>query len=205
MYLTVFFFLAQWHYILIQTVNRVVTWNDWGEAHYIGPFHSDSEVPDGSLQYVENMPHDSYRDFLPYYIATFKGTDFDISRDQMQFWYRLAPAAGGSTCGVEGNDSDEGQTEVDPNTIVQDKVFFSALLTSSATVEVQIGSNTAVSYDGVAGLNHWNQDFNGQTGAVKFSIIRDGATVNSTTGAEITSSTNLTSGCTNYNTWVGSF
>lgn len=184
---------------------EVVTWNDWGEATYIGPFYSDEEVPTGSLEYVENMPHESFRDFLPYYIATFKGNTFDISRDQMQYWYRLAPAAGGSECSVEGNDVDDGQTEVDPNTIVQDKVFFSALLMSAATVTVQIGDNTAVSYDGAAGINHWNQDFDSQTGAVTFSIIRDGATVNSSTGAEITSTTSLSDGCTNYNTWVGSF
>ncbi|KAF5015138.1 hypothetical protein F66182_13630, partial [Fusarium sp. NRRL 66182] len=135
------------------------------------------------------MPHESFRDFLPYYIATFKGNTFDISRDQMQYWYRLAPAAAGSECGVYGNDPDQGQTAVDVNSVVQDK----------------IGSNAAVSYDGVAGINHWNQDFNGQTGAVTFSVVRDGATVKSGTGAEITASTSLSNGCTNYNTWVGSF
>ncbi|KAI7972723.1 hypothetical protein EIK77_009186 [Talaromyces pinophilus] len=184
---------------------EVVTWNDWGEASYIGPFVTDSEVPSGSSVYVDNMPHESFRDFLPYYIATFKGDTFDISRDQMQYWYRLAPAAAGSECGVLGNDPDQGQTAVDVNSVVQDKVFFSALLMSAATVTVQIGNNTPVSYNGVAGINHWSQDFNGQTGAVTFSVVRNGATVKSGTGAEITASTSLSNGCTNYNTWVGSF
>ncbi|OKL61204.1 hypothetical protein UA08_03405 [Talaromyces atroroseus] len=184
---------------------EVVTWNDWGEASYVGPFYSDDEVPAGSLEYVEDMPHESLRDFLPYYIATFKGNDFDISRDQMQYWYRLSPLSGGSECGIIGNDPDDGQTAVDANSIPEDKVFFSALLMSDATVEVQIGDNAAVSYSGVAGLNHWDQDFNGQTGAVTFSVIRDGATVNSGTGATITADTDLSDGCTNYNAWAGSF
>ncbi|KAH8689532.1 putative glucan endo-1,3-alpha-glucosidase agn1 precursor [Talaromyces proteolyticus] len=184
---------------------EIVTWNDWGEASYIGPFVSDNEVPTTSAPYVDNMPHESFRDFLPYYIATFKGSNFTISKDQMQYWYRLAPAAGGSACGVDGNDPDQGQTEVDPNTIVQDKVFFSALLTSAATVQVQIGSNSPTQFDGSQGLNHFSQPFNGQTGEVTFSIIRNGETVGNGTGAAITSSTSLSNGCTNYNAWAGSF
>uniref|UniRef100_A0A093V1L1 Glucan endo-1,3-alpha-glucosidase agn1 n=1 Tax=Talaromyces marneffei PM1 TaxID=1077442 RepID=A0A093V1L1_TALMA len=181
---------------------QVVTWNDWGESSYIGPFVTASEVPAGSLAYVDNMSHQSFLDFLPFYIAIFKGDTFNISRDQMQYWYRLAPAAAGSACGVYGNDPDQGQTTVDVNSIVQDKVFFSALLTADATVTVQIGSNAAVSYDGVAGMNHWSQDFNGQTGAVTFSVVRGGATVKSGIGAEITASTSLSNGCTNYNPWL---
>jgi glucan endo-1,3-alpha-glucosidase len=157
------------------------------------------------LDYVENMPHESLRDFLPYYIATFKGNDFDISRDQMQYWYRLSPLAGGSECSVVGNDPDDGQTEYDANEMFEDRVYFSALLMSAATVEVAIGDNAAVSYDGVAGFNHWDQEFNGQTGAVTFSVIRDGVTVNSGTGASITTDTALSNGCTNYNAWAGSF
>jgi glucan endo-1,3-alpha-glucosidase len=188
-----------------EITNRIVTWNDFGEASYIGPFVSDSEVPTGSGVYVDNMPHDSFRDFLPYYIATFKGNDFDITRDQMQYWYRLSPASGGDACGVLGNDPDQGQTEVDPNTIAQDAVFFSALLTADATVQVQIGSGSPTQFDGVKGINHFSQAFNGQTGAVAFSIIRDGATVGNGTGAAITSSTSLSNGCTNYNAWAGSF
>lgn len=151
------------------------------------------------------MRHESFRDFLPYYIATFKDNNFDISRDQMQYWYRLAPAAASNECGVLGNYPGDGQPTVDPTSIVQDKVFFSALLVSPAAVQVQIGNNPAVSYQGVAGINHWNQNFNGQTGAVTFSVVRNGALVKSGTGAEITSSTTLSNGCTNYNTWVGSF
>jgi hypothetical protein len=180
-----------------------VTWNDWGESSYIGPFYSDSEVPTGSSVYVDNVPHESFRDFLPYYIATWKHGTCDIGRDQMQYWYRLAAAAEGSECGVYANGPDADQATVDVNTVVQDKVFFSALLMSAATVEVQIGDYAAVSYDGVAGINHWSQEFNGQTGAVTFRVVRAGATVNSGTGAEITASTS--NGCTNYNVWAGSF
>jgi len=183
---------------------EIVSWNDWGESHYIGPFRYESEVPTGSNVYVDNMPHESWRDFIPFYIARFKGSSFAITRDQMQYWYRLSPAAAGSTCGVVGNNADQGQTELSPNAIVQDEVFFSALLMSPAQVTVQIGSNAAVSFNGVAGINHFSQPFNGQTGAVTFSVVRNGALVNTNTGQAITNSP-LSNGCTNYNAWVGSF
>ncbi|TVY62332.1 Mutanase [Lachnellula suecica] len=185
---------------------RIVTWNDFGEAHYVGPLPADtSEIAAGSGPYVTNMPHDSWRDFLPYYIAAYKGTPLTPDRDQMQYWYRLSPALGGSTCGVVGNDADQGQTETTPSAILEDGIFFSAILTSAASVEVQIGSGQVVTFPGAAGINHWSVPFNGQTGVPTFSVVRDGSVVKSNTGAAITSSTSLSDGCVNYNGWVGSF
>jgi hypothetical protein len=197
-----------WHERWLETLQvnpqfvEIVTWNDFGEAHYIGPIHSSSEIPTGSGVYVEGMPHDGWRALLPYYIALYKGNFYDVFIDQMQYWYRLAPAAGGSTCGVEGNA--QWQTEMSPNNIVQDEVFFTALLSSEATVTVQIGNNAAVSYYGTQGLNHWSQAFNGQTGNVTFSIVRNGKAVKTGTGPAITANTILSDGCSNYNAWVGS-
>lgn len=183
-----------------------MTWNDFGEAHYIGPIHDPSEIAAGSELYVTDSPHESWLDFLPYYIAQYKGSDFDISHDQMQYWCHTAPVAGGSTCDVIGNNPSQGQTQVDANSVVQDAIFFSALLSADATVTVQIGSNAAVSYSGSQGTNHWSQPFNGETGVPVFSVVRDGAVVGSSSdAAEITASTTLSDGCTNYNAWVGSF
>ena len=192
--------------VVISTKGRIVTWNDCGESHYIGPLSAPSEIPTGSAIYVENNPHDSWRDFLPYYIAQYKGNSFDIVYDQMQYWYHTSPVAGGSTCGVIGNNPADGQTEVSPNEIVEDGVFFSALLTADATVTVQIGDGPINSYAGTAGHNHWSLPFNGQTGVPVFSVVRDGVTVNSSSNAApITANTTLSNGCTNYNAWVGSW
>ncbi|CZR50931.1 related to mutanase [Phialocephala subalpina] len=184
---------------------QIVSWNDFAEAHYIGPIYTDSEIAAGSAIYVDGMPHESWRDFIPYYIAKFKGSTFDISRDQMQYWYHPAPTTGGSTCGVVGNNADQSQSELSPNLVVEDGVFFSALLSSAAKVHVQIGTNPITEYDGAEGINHWSQPFNGQTGVPTFSVVRNGVTSGSGTGIEITASTTLSNGCTNYNAWVGSF
>ena len=135
-----------------------------------------------------------------------RATPSTLPHDQMQYWYHTSPVAGGSTCGVIGNDPADGQTEVSPNDIVEDGVFFSALLTADATVTVQIGSGPVYSYAGTAGHNHWSLPFNGQTGVPVFSVVRDGVTVKSSSNAApITASTTLSNGCTNYNAWVGSW
>jgi glucan endo-1,3-alpha-glucosidase len=188
--------------------NRIVSWNDFAEAHYIGPVYTQSEVASGSYDYVENMPHEALRDLLPYYIARFKGNGFVPSKDQMQYWYRISPAASGPTCGVVGNNADQGQTEGDPNAYAQDKIFFSALLSSAAEVHVQIGSNPEVIYQGTQGVNHWSQNFDGQFGSPNFSVVRDGVIYGSSTngvGTPAIVDGPTANGCTNYNFWVGSF
>lgn len=185
---------------------RIVTWNDFGEAHYIGPIHTDSEIAAGSGIYVDGMPHDSWRDFLPYYIAQYKGLPFLILRDQVQYWYRPSPAAGGSACGVTGNSASQGQTEYPPNEILEDGVFFSALLKEDGQVTVQIGNGPKVGFPGKRGINHWSVPFGGQTGTPTFTVERNGAIISKGTGLkEITASTTLSNGCTNYNAFVGSF
>ena len=56
---------------------EIVTWNDFGESHYIGPLHPDD--PDvyaggaaGAVQWVTGMPHDAWRDVAAPYIAAYK-------------------------------------------------------------------------------------------------------------------------------------
>jgi glucan endo-1,3-alpha-glucosidase len=199
-----------WHDRWLETVEvnsafvEVVTWNDWGESHYIGPLHNTTEIPDGSEIYDLGMPHDGWRNLLPYYIAQYKGKPYETLVDLAQYWYRLAPATGGSTCGVQGNDYQDGQPEVNPNTIIEDDVFFTALLIADATLELRIGDNDPTAFTGVKGINHFSQPFNGQTGPVSLSIIRDGFVVEQGIGASISSTTDLSNNCTNYNAWVGS-
>lgn len=182
-----------------------MTWNDWGESSYISALVSDDEVPTNSLKYVQDMPHDKLLTLLPHYISQYKGTKSNATTDSMQYWYRTSPAAAGAIGGVLGNNPNQGQKEYSPDSLCQDKVFFTALLQSAADVHVQIGSSPVTSYTGVAGLNHWSQPFDGQTGNVTFSVVRNGNTVKSEGGAPITASSTLVGGLTNYNVWVGGF
>lgn len=185
--------------------HRIVTWNDWGESSYIAPLLHDEEVPANSLKYVKNMPHSNLLTLLPYYISQYKGIRSNATTDSMQYWYRTSPAAAGLTGGVLGNNPSQGQIEYSPNTLCEDKVFFTALLQSAADVHVQIGESPVTSYSGKAGLNSWSHGFSGQTGNVTFSIVRNSQTVKSESGTEITAESSVVGGLTNFNVWVGGF
>lgn len=192
---------------------EIVTWNDYGESHYIGPIYNDGipRAPNANAHpYVDNMPHDGWRQLLPYYIAQYKsgGIAPTVSKEKVSFWYRLTAAAAGSNGGVTGNNCPSAinlggyQSYVDPNTVVEDKVFFTVLVKSPSTITVQIGGGTPVTFNASrVGSNHFSTPFNGQTGFVRICIVRNGATVLSSTGAAIQA--HPASGVTNYNAWVG--
>ncbi|RDI77010.1 hypothetical protein Vi05172_g12992 [Venturia inaequalis] len=185
---------------------QIVTWNDYGESHYIGPIFEPG-VPQGAgtdaEAYVEDMPHDSWRNLLPYYIARYKkGAEPAVPTDKLQYWYRLTPSSVGNADGVTGNNG-QYQTVVNPNTVVQDKVFVTALVSAPANVTVQIGNNTKTTFKAPkAGANHFSVPFNGQTGDVEIKIVCNGETLVEGTGEPITH-TPGENGATNYNAWVG--
>lgn len=182
---------------------QIITWNDYGESHYIGPLNNASGIPDGAHEYVNNMPHDHWRNILPYYIAAYKsGSAPAVKADKAQVWYRLSPAAAGSNGGTVGNAPWEPLKDADA--VVQDKVFFTALVKEPSTVSVQIGGGNDADTFHVAesGLFHSSVPFKGRTGKVTLTVSRDGqAVIPAVTGAAIVASP--PDGLTNYNAWVG--
>lgn len=53
---------------------EVISWNDYGESHYIGPLHDEEydafDIGKGPFNYALQMPHDGWRLFLPFLIDT---------------------------------------------------------------------------------------------------------------------------------------
>ena len=183
-------------------LKQILTWNDFGESHYIGPITNASGIPDGALKYVDNMPHDHWRNLLPYYIKAYKsGGAPAVDTERVQVWYRPSPTTVGSSDGTLGNAPWE--PKINANAVVQDKVFFTALVKAASTVSVQIGSSGADTFQvSSPGLFHASTPFNGRTGQVKVTVSRDGqAVVPPVTGAAIMSSP--PDGLTQYNAWVG--
>ncbi|KAI1162698.1 carbohydrate-binding module family 24 protein [Nemania serpens] len=190
---------------------EIITWNDYGESHYIGPLH-DSEYGlftygQAPFNYAANMPHDGWRDFLPYLIQQYKTGSATISKEGLTTWYRRNPNTACSAGDVTGNDPGHGQQVIAPSAILQDRVFYSALLTSSATVTVSIGGNSQQGTwentpAGGSGIYHGSVPFNGRTGNVVVTISRGGANVAQVNGASIT--TACQNGIENWNAWVGS-
>ncbi|KAI4731852.1 glycoside hydrolase [Aureobasidium sp. EXF-10728] len=191
---------------------EILTWNDWGESHYIAPLDNrqwglfSAGNGNAPYNYAEGMPHDGWRQFLPYVIDMYKNGKASISTEGLVAWYRKSPSSACSSGGTTGNSASQGQQEYPPTEVAQDKVFFSALLTSSADVVVSIGGTTQTGAwenapSGGSGIYHGSVPFNGR-GAVAIKISRNGKVIMQMNGDSFTDS--CTNGIENWNAWVGS-
>ncbi|KAF9730978.1 hypothetical protein PMIN02_008903 [Paraphaeosphaeria minitans] len=165
---------------------EIITWNDYGESHYVG---SDSETSlhndDGSSAWANGFPHDGWLEMAQPYIAAFKAGSKEISvtEDKLVYWYRPTPKA---ACGAfDGIDT------------LQDAVFVVALLQSAGSVTVTSGGNTQT-FDAPAGASAYQVAMG--TGAQTFALSRNGASVLSATGG-----LEITENCSpiNLNAFVG--
>lgn len=193
---------------------QIITWNDFGESHYIGPIRKPG-IPRGAEWYVENDPHDGWRALLPHYIDQYKYgniTAFSLNSTQrsnhrkgdiISYWYRRNPAHAGSAGGTTGNNPAFGEPILDPAMLAQDKVFVSVLVTAPSDVHVQIGNSSATLLKAkTAGVSHFSVPFNGRLGSVRIVISKFGHEITGVTGPEITE--NCYKGYANWNAFAGS-
>ncbi|KAE8144645.1 glycosyl hydrolase family 71-domain-containing protein [Aspergillus avenaceus] len=191
---------------------QIISWNDYGESHYIGPLrdidnYGAFKVGKAPFNYAHGMPHDGWRLFLPYWIDTYKNGKGTITKEGVIGWYRPNPVAACKNGGTTGNTANQLQLEFEPAQVVQDKIFFSALLTASATVTVTVGGIAIPATwefipDGEVGVYHGSVGYGSFLGDVKISISRSGATIAEFSGPAIT--TSCKDGYSNFNAWVGS-
>jgi len=187
---------------------EILTWNDWGESHYISPNPPyENALPTGSEWYVSPVSHGAWLHDLPYYIYQYKtggaAPSKDIYTPHITFWYRLNPATASGRGGTVCNQA-PWQTTMPPQNCVADAIFFTVFTDSKATVSVSIGgvdqgSQVAPS----AGVFHGSLPFNGQTGGVTISAtMEDGSTLGPVSGPSITTVCHPNG--VNWNAWVGS-
>jgi hypothetical protein len=193
---------------------EIISWNDYGESHYIGPLHDNAmeafQIGQAPYNYATGMPHDAWRDLLPYLTSTYKYAIATIATETLVVWYRVQPASACGTGGTTANTASQLQLEFSPTDVVTDMVFFSALLEDTADVSVSIGGasveatwrNIPSENGPQTGLYHGQAPFSGHTGEVVVTISRDGSTIAEVVGTVIT--TSCTDGLANYNAWTGS-
>ncbi|EIW78759.1 glycoside hydrolase family 71 protein [Coniophora puteana RWD-64-598 SS2] len=173
---------------------EIVTWNDFGESHYIGPLHPDNPSvyaggDTGAVQWVTGMTHDAWRDVAAPYIKAYKAGASSPTTEELVYYYRPSPkdaACSDSVAQPTGYEFDD------------DLVFVTALTTSPATVVITSGSNAAVSIDVPAGINTVSAPMG--LGQQVFALQRNGSPV-----MQGTSSQQISSTCTvnNFNAYVG--
>jgi hypothetical protein len=195
---------------------EILTWNDYGESHYIGPLVEgaigilgDAGAP---FDYVRDMPHDGWRVTLPYLIAQFKANseegreDVEIEEEVLNVWYRLSHAEACGDGKTTGNSESQHQTLLEPGEVLEDKVFYSALLEAAADVRVSIGGdNRSVEWTDVPssgrGVYHGSVAMGQRTGEVVVTLEREGAFLAQMKGRSI--ETECPGNLTNWNAWVG--
>jgi hypothetical protein len=69
----------RWNEILVLQPRfiEIVTWNDYGESHYIGPLSS-THYDDGNSKWVDDMPHDGWLDMAKPFIAAYKARSTSV-------------------------------------------------------------------------------------------------------------------------------
>ncbi|TFK58573.1 glycoside hydrolase [Pluteus cervinus] len=69
---------------------QVLTWNDYGESHYVGPIKG---AQPNSQAWVDGMDHTGWLELTQYYATGFKtGQLPQIEKDKLFMWSRTHPA-----------------------------------------------------------------------------------------------------------------
>ena len=183
---------------------EIITWNDFGESHYVGPLNPAEYYP-GSEKYVANVPHDAWRLLLPAYIDAYKGNSGITYDEVLVYAHKPNPGANTDRCSagdVVGYDY-RYQAAVSAAEVSTDAIDVYVLVNSPADVTVKIGDGQAVPLRAeTAGVNYFSVPFDGQTGQVTYAVSRDGNDFISFQGQTI--SPDCVDGQINFNAIVGS-
>lgn len=185
---------------------QIISWNDYGESHYIAPIRDNSmvafDIGRAPFNYALEMPHDGWRIFLPYLIDTYKNGIATVTQEGLQVWYRRTHTEACSSGGTSVNTASQLQLEFWPSDVLEDQIFFSALLTEPADVSVTINGRSVSSKwlstpEGGIGIYHGTALVLDLTGEVTVKISRAQHVVVSVSGAAISDS--CTGEVQNYN------
>lgn len=188
----------RWNIILQTSPDylEIVSWNDYGESHYIGPLSS-IHGDDGNSKWVNDMPHDGWLEMAKPFIAAYKARaskpDAYITKDQIIYWYRPTPKA------VNCDSTDPNGPRPNGWDTYEDAVYVVSLLTQGGKITVNSGGNSR-SWDAPAGA--YAQKVNMGVGAQRFDLSRNGNSVISGTSPKEISNT-CPCGINNWNAFVG--
>ncbi|KUI72307.1 hypothetical protein VM1G_07944 [Cytospora mali] len=193
---------------------EIISWNDYGESHYIGPVYDNAigalTVGQAPFDYVTDYPHDGWRKLLPFYIDMYTNNQTTIYEELVVAWYRPQPATACGTGDTTGNTASQFQIEFQPYDVAQDRIFFSAILGSKASVSVTVGGvaldaswTTTPDGNSTAGRYHGSAAFGKNVGEVVVTVSRSGSKIAQVTGKDISTECFGDDALANWNAWVG--
>ncbi|ADV23630.1 glucan endo-1,3-alpha-glucosidase agn1 [Cryptococcus gattii Ru294] len=144
---------------------EIISWNDYGESHYIGPIRADQPNSQG---WTTGMPHTAWLNLVAYYAPAFKTGSYPSASDQMILWTRPHPKAATPTAPTCARPSNWNNTD--------DNLYVWVALKAAATVTITSGSNSGSWYL-QAGVN--KVGIASAAGTITGKIVRDSTTVKS--------------------------
>ncbi|KAH8881777.1 hypothetical protein GQ53DRAFT_667060 [Thozetella sp. PMI_491] len=188
---------------------QIVSWNDFGESHYVGTLRQSPPFADGkaAFDYVSGMPHEGWLSTLPYWTSMYKTGTASITKESITTWYLKHHPSSCDNGGTTVNTASHLQAESWPGSDVGNTLYVDAVLASPADVEVEVGSEILAFKwtnvpDGNVGVYHGSVNLNGRTGFVSVGLWRGTGLLGSITGVPIGGCD--PSGKANFNPWVGS-
>ncbi|KAI5450005.1 hypothetical protein NCC49_003767 [Naganishia albida] len=158
---------------------EIISWNDYGEAHYIGDIAGDQ--PPESRLYTTGIPHTDILPLVKYYATAWKtGAYPKITTDQVFVMARPHPAAAGASGDNIGAPTGRDRT--------QDNFYAQVHLTAPAVVYLKTKSETTT-FNGVAGVNRFEAPLEVGSG-VEVLVGRNGQSVASVTIPDYTFTAN---------------
>uniref|UniRef100_A0A0D6QSA5 Uncharacterized protein n=1 Tax=Araucaria cunninghamii TaxID=56994 RepID=A0A0D6QSA5_ARACU len=164
---------------------QIVTWNDWVESHYVGPTTLSRGAADAGVDYVIGFPHVAFLELGEHYIKWYKtGNEPAVTEDSLYMFYYTQSKNLGAECSGSAN--------------LTDKLYVTAMVTESATLELTSGGTSQTFTITDKGISTWSIDFQqGQQAAV---LKRGDAVVTTLTGSKqitnVYSNFNVYSTCT---------
>lgn len=179
---------------------QILTWNDYGESHYIGPVREKAlglfDAAGAGVNYVRGMEHEGWRASLGFWIARYKAgatvqaaaaAGGGVVEERLVVSYRRYPCSACADGQTTGGNRNFGETVVPPQQLMQDAVFYSVALdgVEDVTATIVIGSSPQAgtlklvegSGGGGAGLYSGSVPFGGRTGPVSVTVSRGGKVV----------------------------
>lgn len=201
----------RWNEVLDQgfPMVEIITWNDYGESHYVAPLNS-PHYDDGNSKWANDMPHDGWLDLSKPFIKAYKdgarSVNNYIEKEQIVYWYRrtlrtLDCDATDTTAGRSANNNSGNYFMGRPDgwESMDDVVYIVSLLRSPGTVTVHSGGLTKTEQV-PAGAHIFTVPAG--IGKQKFTLSRNGGTV-----MEETSLMDISNVCPcglyNFNAYVG--
>ncbi|KAG9017302.1 hypothetical protein FRB93_007415 [Tulasnella sp. JGI-2019a] len=116
---------------------QIVTWNDWGESHYIAPVDPNTQdIPSGATAYVTpQYDHTAFMYMTGYFASYYKtGNRPTVTADKIFMWGRTQPASQSIGSDPIGPVQNAGW--------VADTLFVVLFATSSGTLTINQGGST---------------------------------------------------------------